>query len=69
MRIWYQRYPLCFHPYVICIRLGSEPDPIIHKQVMNTYLPGTEIIDLKYMLLDVVSRPDLIRFETNKYMN
>ena len=43
------------YPLWIRIRTGSGPDPIIHKQVMGTYLPGTEILDPKCLLVDAVS--------------
>ena len=34
---------------------GSEPDPIIYKQVMGTYLSGIKILDPKCLLLDAIS--------------
>ena len=33
------------YPLWIRNRPVSEPDPIIHKQVMGIYLPGTEKLD------------------------
>ena len=53
----------------IWIRPISEPDWIIHKKVMGIYLPGTEILDPKYLRVDKYPDPDPTRFETNKYMD
>ena len=57
------------YPLWIRNRPVSEPDPIIYKQVMGIYLPGTERLDPKYLRVDRYPDPDPTRFETNKYMD
>lgn len=46
-----------FQILVTCIRSGfeSEHDLIIHKQVIDTYIPEIEILNLKCLLMDTVS--------------
>ena len=57
------------YPLRIRNRPVSELNPIIYKQVMYIYLPGTERLDPKYLRVDRYPDPDPTRFETNKYMN
>jgi hypothetical protein len=48
------------------IRLGTGPDPISHNQVKGTYVPETENLDPKYLLLDGYPEPKPICYENNK---
>ena len=57
------------YPLRIWNRPVSEPDPIIYKQVMGIYLPGTERLDPKYLRVDKYPDPDPTRIETDKCMD